>query len=408
MNQKNTTDFKIALAGNPNVGKSTIFNALTGMNQHTGNWPGKTVDVAHGIYKRKNKTFHITDLPGTYSLIAHSAEEEVTSDFICFENPDRIIAVCDATCLERNLNLVIQILEVTDNVTVCINLMDEAEKKGITIDAKKLSSLLGIPVVTAAARYRKKINTLRDSLISERDHSEVLKPHYTEEIEKAIQIIAESLERESSLPFSPRWAAIRLLEGEKNLCEKIFAELLFPEKTIIALEKAEKLIYQAGICREALRDTIVFSIVKLAENIAEKVTEKKEVYGKKERTADKILTGSLYAYPVMLALLCLVFWITIYGANYPSALIDSFFGKIKLIFAKLLTYAGSPPLFTDLLINGIYEMPARVISVMLPPMAIFFPLFSILEDSGYLPRIAYNLDAPFRKCSACGKQSLTM
>jgi len=158
--RRNPDDRIIALAGNPNVGKSTVFNELTGLHQHTGNWAGKTVSNAMGYFSFADNNFILVDIPGSYSLMAHSREEEVARDYICFGEPDGVCVVCDATCLERNMNLVLQILEITDNVTVCVNLMDEAKRKGIEVDIKAISKKLGVPVSGATARSKKGLNEL--------------------------------------------------------------------------------------------------------------------------------------------------------------------------------------------------------------------------------------------------------
>lgn len=214
----------VALAGNPNTGKSTIFNELTGLKQHTGNWPGKTVTNAKGIYKRKDKEFILVDLPGTYSLLANSVEEEVARDFICFAKPDATIVVVDATCLERNLNLVLQVIEITNRVILCVNLLDEAEKKHIKIDLKKLSDELGIPVIGTVARSRKGLEELMDTVYNVCTKKIIPSPKptiYTETIETEIQKILNMIKPIVPDGFNPRWIALRLLDGETDILDKI-------------------------------------------------------------------------------------------------------------------------------------------------------------------------------------------
>ena len=319
----------IVLLGNPNVGKTTLFNSLTGLRQHTGNWPGKTVSNAEGKIKIKNKTYNLIDLPGIYSLNAYSEEEQIAKNFIKNKDIDIILVVVDATSLERNLNLVLETKNIKNNIIVCLNLLDEAKKKNINIDIKKLEKKLNLPVIGMSAREKLGINKL---------------------IEK--------------------------IENYKVPKQK--------DEYIINTEEKAKTIY---------------------ENC---VTLKEENYNKKTIKIDKILTSKKYGIPIMLLTLGIILWITIIGANYPSELLNKglFYIYDKLLI--LLTNLGINITIIDFLLNGIYKVVAWVISVMLPPMAIFFPLFTLLEDLGYLPRIAFNMDKVFKKCGAHGKQSLTM
>ncbi len=328
----------VALAGNPNVGKSTIFNALTGMKQHTGNWTGKTVDSAVGYFKTEKHNYRLVDLPGTYSLLPHSPEEKIARDYVINEQPEAVIVVCDATCLERNLNLVLQTIKISKKVIVCVNLLDEAKRKGITVDLKLLSFRLGVKVVGTNARNKKTI--------------------------------------------------INLLQ---------------------ALDKVIDCKEENCMANEILDEKLAVSIVKNAELICNGViTYKNENFQQKDRKIDKIITSRYFAYPIMLLLLSVVFWITISGANYPSDLLFSAFSWLEEKLSSLLIYLHFPIFLHDALVFGIYRTVSFIVSVMLPPMAIFFPLFTLLEDLGFLPRIAYNLDKPFKKCNACGKQALTM
>ncbi|MHC1722779.1 MAG: FeoB small GTPase domain-containing protein [Aminipila sp.] len=329
----------VALIGNPNVGKSTIFNALTGMHQHTGNWPGKTVATAQGEYKFNGDTYKLIDLPGSYSLCARSAEEEVSREYIESGEADAVIIVCDATCLERNLNLLIQILGITKKVVACVNLMDEAERKGIKIDLSKLSECLKIPVIGTAAAQGKGIDDL---------------------IGKVAEIICE--------------------EGKSiNDCVNCENTQLSPE-----------------------------DIWRRVASVVDEANIQGGGYSARDRKIDSVLTNKATGIPIMLATLLGVFWITITGANYPSQLLSAGLFALEDKMLEFCMTTEIPKFFYEVLILGVYRVVAWVISVMLPPMAIFFPLFTLLEDLGYLPRIAFNLDKYFKKCSACGKQALTM
>lgn len=334
----------IALAGNPNVGKSTVFNGLTGLKQHTGNWPGKTVSSARGFCRTGRHHLELVDIPGTYSLMAHSREEEVARDFLESGEADAAIVICDATCLERNLNLALQIMEICPKVVLCVNLMDEAEKRGIEIDIPLISERLGIPVVGITARKKATLKALTD-------------------------------------------AVDKLLDTEKCQCCTISSDL-------------------AGTEQER-EDRKVTELVKTAEKICEGAISYEKAHDLRDRRLDRIFTGKVWAYPVMLLMLALILWITIVGANYPSELLSTGFAKLQVKLTALFQAAGAPAWLHDMLILGVYRVLAWVVSVMLPPMAIFFPLFTILEDAGYLPRIAYNMDKAFKCCGACGKQALT-
>lgn len=406
----------VALAGNPNVGKSTVFNALTGMNQHTGNWPGKTVTNAEGICKTERHTYLLADLPGTYSLMAHSAEEETARDFLCFGGADAVIVLCDATCLERNLNLTLQTMEITERVILCVNLMDEAKRKGIRLDLDTLSARLGIPVVGITARKKGSIAALTaalDRLTDGETETDPLRIRYLKPIEEAIAILSPIAERAARGRLRTRWLCLRLLEGDEALLRGIdrFLGVGLAARADVAeaLERAWRILTEAGITRENLKDRIVSSIVLTAEELClDTVRHEKTNYDRADRRADQILTSRLTGYPIMILLLLGIFWLTIAGANLPSQLLMSaLFGLGDLLRGGLAALAA-PEWLCGLLIDGAYKVLAWVVSVMLPPMAIFFPLFTLLEDSGYLPRIAYNLDKPFQKCSACGKQALTM
>ena len=413
--KKYLDDKIIALAGNPNVGKSTVFNNLTGLNQHTGNWPGKTVTNAQGRYLHKGKGFIIVDLPGIYSLMANSVEEEVARDFICFGDPDATLIVADATCLERNLNLVLQTLEITNTGILCVNLLDEAKSKKINIDLKELSKQLGIPVVGTCARDGKGLSELMDELYNLTMKKSTKTDYllkYDKPIEEAIAILEPSI-RELIGEFCSRWIALKLLDGDKTLINSInqFLRIDILEETEIVtkLQLAREVLINAGIDNNLFRDKIVSRIVIKAEEISRKVVSyENEKYNLRDRKIDKVLTSKKFGIPIMLALLGIIFWITIIGANYPSEIISNGLFWLEEKINGFFTSINFPDWLQGLLVDGMYRTLAWVISVMLPPMAIFFPLFSLLEDLGYLPRIAFNLDNFFKKACAHGKQSLTM
>ena len=405
----------VALAGNPNVGKSTIFNALTGMNQHTGNWSGKTVSNAAGICKTRARSYTLVDIPGTYSLYARSAEEEVARNFICFGHPDAVIVVCDATCLERGLGLVLQTLEVTPHVLVCVNMMDEAKSKGFDIDLAKLSALLGVPAVGTAARKKKSLAALTDALDGMVGHATAppaVQLRYDDAIERAADTLLLALAPFSD-KLSPRWLALRLLDPDASMLHEINLacgkNLLTDAEVAEALDEAKRILQAGNLAGERLKDAIVSTVVRRAAEIAAAVTRSQRGgYPARDRKLDAILTGRRFGYPAMLLLLLFVFWLTISGANLPSAWLSAAFSFLECKLSALLLYLQAPIWLHDLLVLGIFRVLSSVVAVMLPPMAIFFPLFTILEDSGYLPRIAYNLDRPFKRCGACGKQALTM
>ncbi|MGI5902333.1 MAG: FeoB small GTPase domain-containing protein [Desulfitobacteriia bacterium] len=215
----------IALAGNPNVGKSTVFNALTGLKQHTGNWPGKTVDHAQGTFKFQGRNFLLIDLPGTYSLLAHSVEEEIARDFLCFGKPEVIIVVLDATALERNLNLALQVMEISSQVVVAVNLIDEAKKKNITIDFAGLEQTLGVPVVAMAARHKIGIQELKEAVYqvaTGQNRGPLAQIKYSREVEEAINQLVPLIEEIGLNDFlKPRWIALRLLDGDVKLIDNI-------------------------------------------------------------------------------------------------------------------------------------------------------------------------------------------
>ncbi|PWL47849.1 MAG: ferrous iron transporter B [Clostridiales bacterium] len=405
----------IALAGNPNVGKSTVFNQLTGMKQHTGNWPGKTVSNAWGYCTYQGEQYILADIPGAYSLMAVSAEEEVARDFLCFGEVDAVIVVCDATCLERNLNLVMQIAEIQANVVLCLNLMDEAKKKNIHIDLQRLEQELGISVVGTTARSKKGLNQLMEqvkcSLESGRHAPMYIS--YGKQIDQVAAAETEILEQLLTDKLNARWTALKLAEGDAKLLSAIKENLQLTAEQKAGLEASKQRIEQnltgLGISQEQVRENIIRIVYRKAGQICQKCVVRGENLKEVRRLrADRILTSKAAGIPLMVALLIGIFYLTMVGANYPSGLLaDGLFWLQDQLY-MLCKALALPWWIRDPLVLGVYRTLAWVVSVMLPPMAIFFPLFTLLEDVGYLPRVAFNLDYQFQKCSACGKQALSM
>ncbi|MBD5161498.1 MAG: ferrous iron transporter B [Oscillibacter sp.] len=336
----------IALVGNPNVGKSTVFNALTNLRQHTGNWPGKTVETARGTYTYHNRTYTLVDLPGTYSLHPGSAEEEVTRDYLLSGEADMTLVVADATCLERNLALTLQILETAWPVVLCVNLLDEAEKKGIRVDLEILERELGCPVVGAAARGGQGLGALRQAV------------------------------EDAALRPGPR-----------------------PERALPVC---------AGDCANCAEGRAAAFMARAGAIAGKAAAMDAGTAARRDRTLDRLLTSRKTGIPAMLLLLAGILWLTMVGANAPSEWLSGLLLGWQEPLRSLLGALHAPWWLESALTDGVYRTVAWVVSVMLPPMAIFFPLFTLLEDAGYLPRVAFNLDHFFRKAGAHGRQSLTM
>ena len=412
----NSSEKIIAVAGNPNVGKSTLFNALTGLNQHTGNWTGKTVSSAKGNYQYRDIAFTLVDIPGTYSLISTSPEEEIARDFICFGDSDAVLVVADATSLERNLTLILQILEVNSKVIVCVNLLDEARKKKIDIDISELSLTLGVPVVGTTARSKEGLEELMSDIYSIAVDSKktfILPINYGEEIEHAISIIEPTVSNLVKDKLNARWLSIKLLDLDNKLNESItnYLGLNLLENSEIQsnLNTINTYFNSKKITSDILRNTIVSSTLKKASSITRTcVKYQNKNHSEKDKKIDEFLTSKITGIPIMILMFSIIFWITIVGANYPSELLSSLLFSFQDNLLSICTICHLPTWLSDLIVNGLYKTVAWIVSVMLPPMAIFFPLFTLLEDSGFLPRIAFNLDSLFKKASAHGKQALTM
>ena len=421
------SDYLIALAGNPNVGKSTVFNELTGLRQHTGNWPGKTVVRAEGAFVHEGKRAKVVDLPGTYSLLAGSVDEEVARDFVLFGRPDVTVVVVDATRLERNLNLVLQVLEITDRVVVFLNLVDEARRHGIAVDPAKLERELGVPVVQGIAREGVGIDNLISAVhevaLGAHSGSAIRVEQHTAEVEVALDELVPVIQ--DAFPEVPnaRWVALRLLNADEAVEGAVqsgeLGQLSHDESgalvEIAPAEARHRVLKKGMSLRWSLPSDFQDVVTGRAYEVAEQIAARVQVRGLKkvglafDRKMDEWLTSRIFGFPLMLFILATVFWITIEGANIPSsllatALIDNGHSALKALSLGI----GIPWWLDGLLLDGVYLATAWVVAVMLPPMAIFFPLFTLLEDFGYLPRVAFNLDSLFRKAGAHGKQALTM
>lgn len=412
--QKNSAQFTIALIGNPNTGKSTIFNALTGLRQHTGNWPGKTVTHAEGYFSFQNNNFKIIDLPGTYSLLSHSDDEEVAQDFILFQKPNVTLVVIDAGRMQRHFSLLLQVLDITDNVILCVNLIDEAHRHGIDVDIRTLSRDLGIPVVATSARSQEGISELLSTINQVATKKILPNKKITANVPDNIKVVVEKISTELSildknLP-NKNWIALRLLENDQSIIRNLENGNLSSHINAEKLQNIYKIIKQNPLPQNYQDELAEIIYTKSAKIIHAAVSFNGNYQAFRiERAIDNIVTHKIWGFGIMLFLLASILWLSIIGANYPSEmlyylLLDVIYPELK-IGASILNF---PRWLSGILIDGIYLSSAWVVAVMLPPMAIFFPLFTLLEDFGYLPRVAFNLDRIFKKTGAHGKQALTM
>ncbi|RKX35237.1 MAG: ferrous iron transport protein B [Verrucomicrobia bacterium] len=422
-------DFVVALAGNPNTGKSTIFNRLTGLRQHTGNWPGKTISRAEGGFSLGDRRYKLVDLPGTYSLLSASPDEEVARDFILFGRPDVTVIVVDATALERNLNLAQQVIQVTERVVVCLNLMDEARMHGISIDIEGLEEALGVPVVPTAARQGQGIPKLLETIEGvATGRIQCRPPDWALEVpglEEARNSLVMELDKVYPGLAQKNWVALRLLLGDASIEEAVQdGRLKELSETITGgtetgsdsidpsgarlIEEADRLRWSVP---PRFHDQMVERIYQQSARIADAHTRTAGDSARLrwQQKVDRLLTNRWTGIPVMMLIFAAVLWITIIGANAPSGMLFTLLiGKLHPVLQGAAVWAHLPDWLGGILIDGMYLTTAWVVAVMLPPMAIFFPLFTILEDLGYLPRVAFNLDRIFQAVGAHGKQALTL
>lgn len=409
--KKQENAYTVLLAGNPNVGKSTVFNALTGMRQHTGNWCGKTVESAKGTFFRAGQTITLIDTPGTYALSSQTAEEAAAAKAIAETPHDCVICVCDATALERGLILVMELLTMHQRVVLCVNLMDEAKRRGISVDLDGLAERLGIPVVGVTARRKNTLEPLMDAVLQicrmPQGHSLRSIVAYPLAIENTLQPLAEAIDAEmpENAILSPRWAALQLLQNEiPAVLQTLAADAEIQQARATAMQT----LSETNTSPETFHKVCHAAVVVKAAGIAQKCTVMPPDASAKDRAADRIITSRRFGIPLMLFLLLLIFWLTVKAANVPSALLFQGVGWLCEQAGGLADALHAPWWLKGALVDGVLHGTGWVISVMLPPMAIFFPLFTLLEDAGLLPRLAFCADGCFAGCKACGKQALTM
>jgi ferrous iron transport protein B len=407
----------VGVAGNPNVGKSVIFNALTGSRQHVGNWPGKTVERAEGRFYHQGREIRLVDLPGTYSLAAQSPEEVIARDYILSGEPDMVVDIVDATSLERNLNLTLQILELTDRVVIALNLMDEVRRQGWEVDTERLEADLGVPVVPTVATEGEGLPELVKAIADVAEGGEETHPvsvDYGLTIEGYIESLQADLGR-TGVGDRSRWIAVKLLEDDPEIVEAfrrgdstamgLAAPSALPEALQALLRRAVRL-------REGIRPDAKVEIVRrryeLAHDIVHRVARRlrPEEDSLTERI-DRIVTHRVWSWPITLAVFLVIFWITIKGGEIGGGWLEDGFSWLIGAARAWLTSIQAPWWVTGALVDGFTVGVGTVITVMLPPMIILFTAFALMEDLGLLPRIAFNLDRPMQALGSQGKQTLT-
>ena len=413
---------RVALCGNPNVGKSTVFNALTGLRQHTGNWAGKTVESARGRVRDGVNEWTLVDLPGAYSLLNGSPEEVVAGDYLNFTALDAAVVVCDATCLERNLNLALQVAEACPRTVLCVNMMDEAARRGILIDLVRLETLLKMPVVGVTAKKKQGLRELKRRVLdTAADDAQsgamgaVKRLRYPQPVQDAMEALAPAMME--ALPqvrtkHAARFASLRLLVSGESFLQRLLEDAQPEQRGALAAAVRERLKVLAGegYVNERLVAEVIGEGYRAAGELCRAVVTRPEKSTEEQRQLrlDRLLSSKRVGIPLMLCMLALVLYITISGANVPSAWLSEKLMGFEPTLLGWMRGLGAPEWLTGALVLGVYRVAAWVISVMLPPMAIFFPLFTLLEDLGFLPRVAFNLDKCFQRCKACGKQALCM
>ena len=407
----------VAMAGNPNVGKSVIFNALTGSRQHVGNWPGKTVERAEGVFQHQGREIRLVDLPGTYSLAAQSPEEMIARDYIVSGEPDVVVSIVDATCLERNLNLVLQILELTDKVVVVLNLMDEVRRQGWEIDVEALEEVLGVPVVPTVAIEGEGLPELVEAIAQVAEGRRKTYPvsvDYGLSVEGYTQTLQEDLSY-MGIEERSRWVALKLLEDDPEIVEAfkqgklavlgLAAPSALPEALQALLRRAVRL-------REGIRPDAKVEIIRRRYEFAHDVVHRVAHRLRPEEESltdriDHIVTHKVWSWPIMLAVFLAIFWITINGAEIAGGWLEAFFSWVIRAVRTWLMSVQAPWWVSGALVDGFIVGIGTVITVMLPPMIILFTAFALLEDLGLLPRVAFNLDRPMQVLGSQGKQTLT-